>query len=377
LSHLINTIKDGFSFDSRRNATTDLALISLKIALKSYFATYQTFKHRLHIFEPGNNTDQETIDFNHSVAYCEACAETIVHFQHFAELVCKKLLRDDHPLLSDVALNKPEVLHKLLHSNSLSAEEQNAVRSIEFSEVLNRIIPLINKGLLTNYSDLGFIKYHKDALVQLNALRNRVWHRGVYILRYPALDAFVGKYMLPFVVETLKLPSFNAHTQMWKFKELHSGIDPIEEIIKEASNDNPDMGKIALLKELGRAAYENPLTQGRHADNKIEKLLSYFDNREKRRAERIADLEASQEYSKITTCPVCGVNSLIIYDETDFEQDDDDEDTVKSWRYTYMVKCECCTFNLESAGIRNASEYGLSNIEDYWESEVLAHITNA
>ncbi|MCW8922521.1 MAG: hypothetical protein OQK69_02660 [Gammaproteobacteria bacterium] len=371
MSHLQNTIKDGFSFDTKGNVETDLALISLKIALKSYFTTYQTFKNQLHIFEPSSHTDQKTIDFNHRNEYCEACAETIVHFQHFAELVCKKLLRDDHPLLSDVALNKPEILHKLLHGNNLSEEEQNAVRSIEFSEALKRLITLIDNESLTNHSSLSFIKNHKETLVQLNTLRNRIWHRGVYILRYPALDTFVGKYILPFVVEALKLPSFNSHANMWKYNGLHSQIDPIEEIIKEASNVNPDIGKLALLKELGKAAYENPLMQTGHISNNLRGFLSSFDNKNKRRAERIAIQEASQEYSDITVCPVCGVKSLIIYDDTDYEHGEDYEDIISAWRYTYMVKCECCTFNLEG-GVKNASEYDLSNIEDYWVTDDLA-----
>jgi hypothetical protein len=38
----------------------DLALISLKIALKANFSTYQTFKDSLHIFEFSPAYDQET-----------------------------------------------------------------------------------------------------------------------------------------------------------------------------------------------------------------------------------------------------------------------------------------------------------------------------
>jgi hypothetical protein len=368
---LINTVKDGFSFDTKGNVEVGLALISMKIALKAYFSTYQTFKNQLHIFDTSSNNDEDTIDLNHRNSYCEACAETIVHFQHFAELVCKKLLRDDHPLLSDVALTKPEILHKLLHNNSLSNEEQNAVRSIEFSEALNRLTVLIDKESLINYSNLRFIKDYKEALVQLNTLRNRIWHRGVYILRYPALDIFIGKYILPFAAEVLKLPAFSSHDNMWKYNKLHSGIDPIDEIIKESANTNPDIGKLALLKELGKSAYENPLTQSRHVDEKLRRMLASFDKKIVRRAERIANLEASQEYSTITVCPVCGVKSLLVYDETDYEHGENCEEIVSAWRYTYMVKCECCSFNLEG-GIKNASEYGLNKLEDYWVAEDLS-----
>lgn len=370
LANLDDIVKDGFNFDDKGYVEIDLALISLKIALKAYFSTYQTFKTRLHIFSD-NTIEQEDINFNHYNNYCEACAETIVHFQHFAELVCKKLLRDDHPLLSDVALSKPKILHKLLHGKNLAPDEEYAIRSIEFSEALERLIVLIKDNALKNSSELSFIKEHKETLTQLNSLRNRIWHRGVYILRYPSLDTFIGQYVLPFVSDVLKLPAFSSYTNLWKYEELHCGIDPIEEIIKESNATNPDIGKLAFLKELGRASYKTPLRQKTPVILPIKKLPFFSTlseliyKKDIKRAERIASLEASQEYSQLKICPVCGVNSLIIYDETDYETDNDFNETMNAWNYTYMVKCECCTFNLEQ-DIKNASEYGFYRIDDYW-----------
>lgn len=155
MTDLKTTTADGFKFDTKNE--NDLAFVSLRIALKAYFSTYQTFKYQLNIFDQENNSDQKAIDFSHSNSYCEACTETIVHFQHFAELVCKKLLRDDHPLLADVALNKPLLLQKLLHGKTLSDADQQTLGSITFSDTLERLSTLIdNKELkITTNSTLS------------------------------------------------------------------------------------------------------------------------------------------------------------------------------------------------------------------------------
>ncbi|MDD1416823.1 hypothetical protein MEN41_20020 [Dolichospermum sp. ST_con] len=52
------------------------------------------------------------------------------------------------------------------------------------------------KSLKNNYynEQLFFLTDCKEMLETLNALRNKVWHRGLYILNYEALDELVGKY---------------------------------------------------------------------------------------------------------------------------------------------------------------------------------------
>lgn len=363
--NLEDVIKDGFRFDTKGNIEIDLALVSLKIALKAYFSTYQTFKSHLYVFNKDDDTDQESIDYLHRNSYCEACAETIVHFQHFAELVCKKILRDDHPLLSDTALNNVDLLHRLLHGGRINDDEIPVSNTVEFSLAIKRLSKLIENKMLENYSDYEFIIKHKKTLIELNKLRNRVWHRGLFILRYPSLDVFVGKYILPFVSEILKLPSFSGYDKIWKYGDLFCALEPISEIISEASLPEPSYGKIAFLKELARAAYENPLLESRPVDKKLKSFLGSLDKKSEQRAVRIAKLEALQEHSKVENCPVCGVKSLIVYDDTDVELSDDNKNVTSSYNYTYMVKCECCSFNLES-GLENASKYGLAGIPDYW-----------
>ena len=90
--NLVDTVKDGFNYDVKGDPDLGLAFVSLKVALKAYFSTYETIKHQLHMFEEEGEHDQETIDSNHNSSYCEACAETIIHFQHFAQCLDKVLL---------------------------------------------------------------------------------------------------------------------------------------------------------------------------------------------------------------------------------------------------------------------------------------------
>jgi hypothetical protein len=357
---------NGFTLNQSRGKHTDLAFISLKIALKAYFSTYQTFRGSLHIVDSANAHNQAEIDFNHTTAYCAACAECIVHFQHFAELACKEFLRNDHPLLADVALNKPEILYKLLHSESLTAEEESSIQSIEFSQALERLTKLIKDKKLKDWSLLNFIVEHNKTISALNTLRNRMWHRGIFILRYPALDEFFGGYVLPLVSEVLKHPTYAGNERLWRYMNLSCGIDPISEIISTTKTANYDMGKIALLKELGRAAFESPINTPMPADPAgLSNILSSFNNQHKERAKRIAALEAQQDYSTVKACPVCGVNSLIIYEQTGSVDHLDTGEPLEVWQYTDMVKCECCSFELWG-GVKNAREYGFPAIEDYW-----------
>lgn len=364
-------VKDGFNLDQKGNFEIDLALISLRIALKAYFSTFQKFRSNLRIFETSATSGQKKIDAEeYSIAYCEACAECIVHFQHFAELVCKNFLRNDHPLLSDTALLKPEILHKLLHEKPLTSEEELTIKSIEFTEALERIIKLVETKNLKDWVSLSFIVENKSALTKLNALRNRVWHRGIFILRYTALDEFVGGHIFPFVSAVVAHPAYSAYKHLWRYKELSCGIDPIGAIASEmkTSDHNYNVGKIAFLKEIGRAAFENPLIKLGKESGASKSIEKVFNNVPEKRAKAIALMESAQDHFKINNCPVCGTRSLVIYEITEHS----DECEQEQWQRTYTnkIKCECCSFELdEGKGIKNASAYGFNEIDDYWTTE--------
>jgi hypothetical protein len=357
-------IKEGFNFDKRGNVSVDLALISLKIALESYFATYQSFRHRLHIFKKATGTHEE-LDFNHSNEYCERSADCIVHFQHFAELVCKTILRNDHPLLADVAAGRPEIVHKLLHGEELTTDEEAGVQSVEFSLALERLAALVDAKKLKDHADAAFFVKHKDTLYQLNKLRNRVWHRGLFILRYTALDSFVGGYILPFVQDVLKHPTYSSNGYLGTPSQPACGIDPITAIIEHFASENYDIGKVAFLKELGRAAYHNPLSISGKRDAKIDKIFSMFHAPDRARAEKIAKALVSHG-DQVEDCPVCNVKSLVIYEDTDSYPSEENEDVDIVYSYTHTATCMNCTFDVHGSDMENASAYGLKGISDYW-----------
>jgi hypothetical protein len=369
----LNT-QDGFDFNNKLHTETDvgLAFVSLKVALKSYFSTYQTFKGHLYIFNDSEITTEE-IDYYHRNSYCEAYAETIVHFQHFSELVCKKILKDKKGALSLYARYKDgynngklkllgkwnksisqRIEKKLKQGNELTLEEHEKLMAINAHDVIQE---------LDKYaSNLGFdFSNHKGTCEELNYLRNSILHKGIFILHYPKLDIFIGRKVLPFVKAVLELPDFSNKENIWQYNQLHYDICPIEEIIKESTSSLPDIGKLALLKELGRASYKSPLSRLHRTENTtqnlffpsgfLDTLIKSFDIREVERAERIAKLEALQNYSQVEICPVCGIESLIIYDD--------------------RVKCECCTFSLERSDVKNVSEYGFNSIGSYWIDKIL------
>lgn len=358
-------VSDGMILkNSTRSQDLDIALSSLGIALESYFSTYQDCKFQLSSIEAGYNCNEEE-QFNYSASYYKSCVETIIHFQHFFELACKKILKNDHPLLSDNASTNPLVLHKLLNGNPLSDEDESSLRSIEFSEALKRLNVLIKNKKIKNYQSLQFINAQASVLDAINGLRNRIWHRGLFVLKYKSLDELICKHVLPLVKEFIGLDGFSEGTYIWMYKELDCGIDPIDELICEYNNNpNADLKKVAFIKELGRAAYNNPLIVKNSAS-----ALCGFDSLHNKplilRAEKLADAIEVRGGEIRKKCPVCAVNSLIISRECDMEYDESGE-VISSCEYTYQVKCECCDLSLNS-GFKNASKYGLINIEDYWD----------
>lgn len=364
MTDLDRIAKDGFRIPDRGGRLLDSGLLSLKIALKSYFSTYQSMRYSLHVFKPTSDWEQDEIDSQHHYRYFEACTETVIHFQHFAELFVKEALRKEHPLLVNEASSKPLTLYKLLKRKPISSSEWETVNTVEFREAFTRFISLLDAGNIKDRK-LQFVKSYEKPLKKLNVLRNRMWHRGTFILRYPALDEYIGKYILPFINDIFALPRYSRLVDLWKYNDLHCVIDPITEIINTLQNNTYNIGKIALLKELGRAAYANPIREGG--------FLKHFNEELRARAEHIADGEAKgPNVERISICPVCGVNSLVIYNEIytnvdDLVEDEELKEPYKAWRYTWQVKCMCCTFEIHDNDIENPGTYGLP-IEDYWKS---------
>ena len=186
---------------------------------------------------------------------------------------------------------------------------------------------------------------------------------------------------------------------MWKYKHTECGIDPIKLICIEYQRNQPVcVGKIAILKEIGRAAYNNPLHDKKvlvqEKDERVAKINKQIQGLERRgeeipkrlliskgmvdlsyrripaqydapyieKAKKIAKHEAEETFFRINKCPICGVESLILYDESDSSQDSKTGDKV-NYYWVYSAKCECCTFEIDSK--LEIENYDIP-IEDYW-----------
>ena len=339
------TSQEGFARDD-----VDTALLSLRLALKAYFSTYKSAKHTVNILlQSGLKMSKEEIDQTLSHEYMISCYEAILHLHHFVELVCKNILRNIHPLLADFTSSRHHlVLYKLVKGEPLSKNEENKLRSIEFGEALDRLITLLKEGKID--SRWKFFEDNRQWLEEdLNYLRNRMVHRGTYVIRYNALDELFGRYILPFVSNVVAMGEYSHRENIWKYLPLECGIDPITAIIDEFRKEKYDIAKIAVLKELGRAAYERPKC-GHFVKGECEHL--------ERRSALLAELEQSAMGVEVRECPVCGVKSLVVYHEID-------EDVV----YTYQARCMNCSLEMDRF-LGNPRELGLS-IEDVWYEQRL------
>ncbi|MEI6443334.1 MAG: hypothetical protein WCO29_09465 [Nostocales cyanobacterium ELA583] len=358
---------NGFHLEESGNGDIDLAVLSLRIALKAYFSTYQCFNGLLYqiIDEDDKDWPDELRYYNQkeNLKYREAYAECIVHFHHFAELVCKNFLHNENPLLirkfkndKSKNINEKYTREKYINREDISEYIIHNKETVNFSEAVDRLVEFINAKSLKDYQQLLFLVDNQYMLKKLAVLRNQVWHRGLYILPYKDLDKFIGKYVLQFVVSVTQYLD-NLHNLYMIHNTLNCGIDPITEIINHFTKDSYKIEKIAFLKELGRAAYNVPLYWYWQDKNKNAK--------EKETIEKTAIvISEDNDDSEICKCPVCGFNSLIIHKYVEYELDEYGEYESES-SYPIRVKCECCSFELHN-DISNASEYGIEGIRDYW-----------
>jgi len=236
------------------------AFLSLKTALHAYFetyrATYEGFSNPLKFDDTTLRSEFE------SGLYKSLYFTTITHFQNFFELILKDSLRRIDELFA-VKWNEKFTasLYRKIKSKELCF---NVIcQSIEFTEALKRlkIIQKENpKDDVIKKIEFLLVKENDETLDFLNDLRNRIWHRGLYYLFYPKLDCFICGKILPLVKQVTDLDWYSENKE-WIYKNLKCGVDPIASLINEIGNPPVNYEKIALLKEMGRAAYHNPIIQ--------------------------------------------------------------------------------------------------------------------
>lgn len=331
---------DGFKSPDSGNGTTALALLSLRIGLHAYFKTYQSVRCSIaQVIEDA--TDEDGFDKTMSGRYCEAYAETVVHLQHFLELTLKDVLRSLHPLLALEGTDRDiKLQYKLLANESLESNDYDNLKSVSMSDALSRTEVLSKIGVTRlGNQQFSLTAAEIQVIKALNELRNRAWHRGAYSLNYSALDRLMGWHLLPLLKRLLSYQIFQDVEHHWKCKQLACGIDPMDEVIREMANSKPDYLKGAAIKEMGRAAYENPLARSAL-------LSTLFDPPTRRRAAAVARIPPGPvEVSELRGCPVCGIETLQTLSEGVLKDDDPEDPLIDYWQ-DYELNCTCCSFRL-------------------------------
>jgi hypothetical protein len=255
------------------------------------------------------------------------------------------------------------VLYKLLKSIELDDEEKSELGSIGFDDAKKRLEALAKENvldeepvaeILTNTQTLKLLKI-------LNNLRNRMMHRGLYVLKREALDTLMAGHFLPLVLAITKCESYKGLEAHWKYNSLDCEIDPIECLVGEFNKGEQNSAKTCFLKELGRAAYFSPL----HVPLKERK--SGFNGTV---GQWLDDKNLCQwmgDKSGLKQCPVCGLNSIEFDRETDSY--DDDEKGVQINEYWISdIQCKCCGFHLNDS-IGNPEGFDMQGFDSwFWKA---------
>lgn len=359
----IDEICENGSIIKETKGINALALNSLTIALKAYLSTYQSIAFaNINILKEGINYEYNERE------YFLQYSETILHFQHFFELIIKDVLRAENEILA-LKLNskkKPDDLVSGVLNGEFGSNEITKPQTVEFQVALDRLESLV-KIEIEKENEYEFLvsKENKKILEKLNWLRNRIWHRGIYVMNYKALDLLIGQKILPLVQELMQLKSYkNVKDREWKYGKNALNIDPLTEIIKEMKKEQPEYDKVALLKELGRASYNSHLGIG--FGSIVENINT--------QANLLAKAELDRDFSNansIHPCPCCGAKSLVSYMEQEIEYEDDGEYryVVNGWEYIKQVKCPHCSFTLNYRELKNLKEYKYENVPDYWKKK--------
>lgn len=352
----------------------DMKLLSLQLAISNYFKTYSAMEENLIFVSSGYIYILEKDKIEETEEFFLLQADTIIHFQHFFELIMKNILESIHPLLA-LDTNKPLVKYKLINNVKLTNSEEQSLYSIEFSEALETICKLIkykNRKNETESDDLfeklegelgnqyDFFTRYEQQLKALNTFRNRILHRGYFCLTYTALDQFIAKEILPLVKKIIELEEFEIiKEKCWNqyYHNIHN-LNCLDKIIECLSNDNiaeENHQLAAFMKALGCAMNSKKHTN--HTNHNIIKIK----------------LKESQGfYTNICECPNCGKETLVSYKDyleeiDEFEGHDYSDYTSIKIPYEYESYASCLYCGLSfNKYISNLNEIGFE-WDDVWK----------
>ena len=365
-----------FEMETSKNNLDEVAIyVSLKSAIQNYFDTCQALSFVG--TQPLNFKRISQIAFCDIPEYQSSYFFSITHFQHFFELIIKDILTRIDPLLV-VKFDDVGVEEMYCRKNGFDNPKSEKIQWVAFRDALERlknIKEVISDTLDTK--EISLLLDNKDTLGKLNRFRNEAWHKGVSFLNYDAYDKFVGRKILPLVEKLFETSNYSSKKYLWNYKNLRCGLDPIKEIIDEFSGKkNIDFEKVALLKELGRAAYHNPLVMGDDKNRDKKEYCLYRSLLEKVNKDKIEEgLAKTKALCKTFNlfeaykCPVCGLKTLVRF--VNDESGDVEDENGLPYQYQkiipFKIVCQTCSFRI-NPNIKNLSIISLDGNE-IWKIE--------
>jgi len=341
-----------------RNHVTKSALASLRLAMKAYFKTYYIC-HKRNIIGQMNvmrenpfydECQQSITDLCENIEYQELYIQTVFHFHHFFELLLKDILASVHKNLAlKISLDgndSVEILNILLNTGKADISLDNTA---EFNCALERVYKL------KEYEDgpvpivVKTIDDNKQTLKDLNLLRNRAWHKGIYILRITELDQFISQNVLPLVERVIQQTEYNKLQAYWKYTE-GTKLDPIVQIILAGQSKPINYKRIAFFKTYGLACYNYKKTWNLELDETRKKTKAIVN--------AVHDLTLEK-------CYVCNENTLIVSTISDHETDQDGN-LLNAWWNTTAAECLNCSLSL-FPDVGEPKSYGVA-IGKLWKS---------
>jgi hypothetical protein len=334
LRKLEELVKDTYGIHEASRNLTGFAILSLRVAVEAFCSTYHAMRGRLHVLKEVDVKGPR--DDLHATRYHEAFAECVIHFQHFAELVIKDFLRAEHPLLADDTSSHHVLFHKLLKGEAATTDEDGKLKSVEFSEASDRLYKLIKADRIDQR--VHFVAAHAQTLAHLTSLRNRLLHRGTVVMRYRAADEFFGGYILPFVLEVAELDEYKKLDAFWRPRPIDCKVDVLAEISACCKDENYNLEKVAVLKELGRSAFANPI-----APDVFSEML---DPPYRRYAEKLV-ADYKEHGGEAHRCPACGIEAALISYDSEEDINEDGSRCIRS-TFPYSVRCLNCSFEINN-----------------------------
>lgn len=340
-----------------RNHVTKSALASLRLAMKAYFKTYYIC-HKKNIIEEMNVTksnpffdenQERTTELCENIEYQELYMQTVFHFHHFFELLLKDILTSVNKNLAlKISLdgNDPlEILNILLNTGKANISLDNTAEFICSLERVYKLkdyqdgpVPIVVKTIYDN----------QQTLRDLNLLRNRAWHKGIYVLRITELDQFVSQNVLPLVERVIRQTEYHELKTFWKYES--AKLDPITQIISAGQSKPINYKRIAFFKAYGLACYNYKKNWTLDLDDTCNKAKAIVN--------AIHDLT-------LETCCVCNEHTLIVSTFSDHEIDKEGT-YLGAWWNTTAAECLNCGLSL-FPDVGEPSKYGASN-EKLWKS---------